>query len=109
MKTRIMMLLLFSFSMGVSAAEEGAALGELQGVVDSVDTPSNVMTVKDTTGKSWPLRVEPATRILDSGNKVQKPDVLQTHPHVHVYYNTFNGVARQIDLVSSSETKILTN
>jgi len=94
-------------SIEAKTIDSSPVLGELQGSVLTVDTGGQYIQIKDTTDKIWSIRLEPATRILDTDNRAIKASELKEKGRVRVYYNTRDNVARQIDVVPTPAEEAL--
>jgi hypothetical protein len=77
--------------------ERDHALAEIQGTVESVDTRTQRLRIKDTVDQPVTVRIIPETRIMSSDNKDLKLSDLHPDDRVRLYYSKADGTARQID------------
>jgi hypothetical protein len=87
--------------------ENNYALDEIQGHVEAVDVQGRRFSVRDAQDREHQVRIDPATRILDHNNRIQKLSWLKQNDPVVVYLNREDGAARQVDLQPTLSDTIL--
>lgn len=91
----------------VQQPEQSNKLKETEGSIDSIDLAANKLWVIDGAQKRIAVRVTSATRILNDKNESLMLKDLNKSDKIHVYYNTIDGSARQIDRVGGMLAKPL--
>lgn len=82
-------------------------VAEIQGNVYAVDASTGSLSVRDPSGQTVTVRITKETRLLDNEGHQLNWTTLQPNDHVHLYYNTREHRAIQIDRTPNLPEAIL--
>ncbi len=81
----------------VANPDQGKKLAEIQGKIESLNTSSRQVTIKDKAGQTVTVIAVPDIRVMDSENRTLAWTDLRQGDHVLAYYDTASRHAFQID------------